>query len=205
MGYDYDQTHDNIIKSAREQFIKKGFSGASIRQICKDAGVTNGAFYAHFDSKEDLFATLVGPTVRGIRKLYEGENQTYMDMDPSADFKTILEQTFTSNRVFIRYVYENADIFKLLLTAAAGTEYEDFADKFAREEAANTKEFFKTFSSYTDNAEKLSEEIIRHISILVVSTLFDGLLEGKTEDEVVRESDLVSEFCLAGLKHILDI
>ena len=34
------------------EFLDKGFQGASLRQIVKNAGVTTGAFYGYFSSKE---------------------------------------------------------------------------------------------------------------------------------------------------------
>ena len=40
---------------------EKGFLGASLRQIVKNAGVTTGAFYGYFSSKEALFASIVEP------------------------------------------------------------------------------------------------------------------------------------------------
>ena len=46
MGYDFEKTHKLILESAKNHFAQNGFEGASIRQICKDAGVTNGAFYS---------------------------------------------------------------------------------------------------------------------------------------------------------------
>jgi AcrR family transcriptional regulator len=205
MGYDYDQTHEKIMSSAKEQFMEKGFSKASIRQICQAAGVTNGAFYAHFDSKEDLFTGIVGPVVDGMQNLYDEENSSYMDIRSADDVKRALEQTFSSNRKLIRYLYEHADIFKLILTAGAGTAYEGFVDKLSREEAGNTMEFFKICSSYISNTDKMSEALIEHMSKLVVSSVFDGLLDGKTEDEVVHETEIASQFCLAGIRYFWGI
>ncbi len=43
------------------EFLDKGFQGASLRQIVKNAGVTTGAFYGYFSSKEALFASIVEP------------------------------------------------------------------------------------------------------------------------------------------------
>ncbi len=205
MGYDYDQTHERIIDSATKHFMEKGFSKASIRQICKDAGVTNGAFYAHFESKEDLFASIVGPVVDGMKNLYDEENSTYMDIKSADDVKRALEQTFSSNRKMIRYLYENADVFKLILTAGTGTAYEGFVDTLSREEAGNTIEFFKRCASFISNTDKLSEALIEHMSKFLVSSIFDGLMAGKSEDDVVHETEMASRFCLAGIRHFLDI
>ena len=54
-------TLENILHAALEEFSDKGFLGASLRQIVKKAGVTTGAFYGYFSSKEALFAAIVEP------------------------------------------------------------------------------------------------------------------------------------------------
>lgn len=56
-----EQTTLNLILSAAmKEFLEKGFRAASLRSIVKAAGVTTGAFYGYFKSKEDLFEALVG-------------------------------------------------------------------------------------------------------------------------------------------------
>lgn len=45
-------TLDKIQQAALEEFSEKGFFGASLRQIVKQAGVTTGAFYGYYFSKE---------------------------------------------------------------------------------------------------------------------------------------------------------
>ena len=59
MSRDFQQTHENLLLCAQKHFLEYGFERASIREICKDAHVTNGAFYNHFDDKEALFGALV--------------------------------------------------------------------------------------------------------------------------------------------------
>ena len=54
-------TLNKIQKAVLKEFFDKGFLGASLRQIVKDAGVTTGAFYGYFSSKEALFASIVEP------------------------------------------------------------------------------------------------------------------------------------------------
>lgn len=39
------QTEQKLIKSGREEFLEKGYAKANLRDICKAAGVTTGAFY----------------------------------------------------------------------------------------------------------------------------------------------------------------
>lgn len=59
MPYPKDQkikTRARILKSATELFFRYGFQKVSISQIMKEARMTHGAFYAHFESKEALFS-----------------------------------------------------------------------------------------------------------------------------------------------------
>lgn len=56
MPKDKSETHENILKAARAEFMKNGFEKASIREIAKRAGVTSAALYRHCTDKEDLFS-----------------------------------------------------------------------------------------------------------------------------------------------------
>ena len=50
------ETKNNLLASAKTEFFEKGYMQASLRNICKNAGVTTGAMYFFFEDKEDLFA-----------------------------------------------------------------------------------------------------------------------------------------------------
>ena len=59
-------TLEKIQEAALAEFLDKGFQGTSLRQIVKNAGVTTGAFYGYFSSKEALFNALVGPPATAL-------------------------------------------------------------------------------------------------------------------------------------------
>ena len=44
-----------LVAAARELFVERGFAGTALGAICDRAGVTRGAFYHHFDNKEQIF------------------------------------------------------------------------------------------------------------------------------------------------------
>ncbi|WP_405777394.1 TetR/AcrR family transcriptional regulator [Streptomyces sp. NBC_01538] len=52
-------TRQRIIEAAGRRFKKDGIDGSGVSTLMADAGLTNGAFYAHFASKEDLVANAV--------------------------------------------------------------------------------------------------------------------------------------------------
>ena len=61
---DEKETREKLLASARQEFLEKGYMQASLRSICKNAGVTTGALYFFFQDKEDLFTQLVEPPCR---------------------------------------------------------------------------------------------------------------------------------------------
>lgn len=53
-----DQTRADLLAAGARVFAARGFEGASVDDIARDAGYTKGAVYAHFGSKRDLFLAI---------------------------------------------------------------------------------------------------------------------------------------------------
>ena len=205
MAYDFEQTHERILKSAVEHFKARGFSGASIRQICKDAGVTNGAFYAHFKSKEDLFEKIVEPVLKGLQELYTTENEQYLDIHSAKEANNVLKKTFSSNTLLIHYLYEHAESFSLLLTAGSGTKYDGYLEKLAGYESESTMVFMEKCRPFVKHPENITAGIVKRMSYFAVSSVFDSFLKGMSEEETINEACLASSFCIAGMKNIIGL
>ncbi|MFI6309835.1 TetR family transcriptional regulator [Nocardia fusca] len=60
-------TRRRIIEAAGRRFKRDGLDGSGIATLMKDAGLTNGAFYAHFESKDDLIANAVTDQLDKLR------------------------------------------------------------------------------------------------------------------------------------------
>ena len=56
------QSRERILGSAVRLFTRKGFDKTSIDEVMADARLTRGAFYAHFESKQDLYAQAIAST-----------------------------------------------------------------------------------------------------------------------------------------------
>jgi len=61
-------TRQRILEAAGRRLKRDGIDGAGIATLMADAGLTNGAFYAHFASKDDLVATAVADQLRNQRE-----------------------------------------------------------------------------------------------------------------------------------------
>jgi AcrR family transcriptional regulator len=59
------ETRRRILETAGRRFKQDGIDGCGIAAIMSDAHLTNGAFYAHFTSKDDLVANVIADQMQG--------------------------------------------------------------------------------------------------------------------------------------------
>ncbi len=72
------QTRERLYASADRLFLQHGVDAVSVDAIVEDAGVSKGAFYVHFQSKDELASALIGDYVSKIDMDY----QSYLDRLP---------------------------------------------------------------------------------------------------------------------------
>jgi AcrR family transcriptional regulator len=70
-----EETQRQIIRSAIKLFSAHGYAAASVDMICKDAGISKGAFYHHFESKQALFLALLDGWLTTIDKSIEASRE----------------------------------------------------------------------------------------------------------------------------------
>jgi AcrR family transcriptional regulator len=51
-----EQTRERILRAAARAIRKHGYEGVGVAEVMKDAGLTHGGFYAHFESRDALLA-----------------------------------------------------------------------------------------------------------------------------------------------------
>lgn len=127
---DEKETRKKLLESAKKEFKEKGYHHASLRNICKNAGVTTGALYFFFKDKEDLFTSLVKKPLEEIEQIIgkhykEEQNQAFegdiLEKDVTSDFEVSYE--------LLDIIYQQRDEFILLLTEAEGTSAQKKLDQ----------------------------------------------------------------------------
>lgn len=203
MSYDYDKTHELILKSAMKTFKEIGFRNASIRNICKDAGVTNGAFYSHFESKDDLFAALVSEKLNVFEESYQ--DMCDININSVADVMRMFDMSYSSIETLIHYVYSEQDVFMLILKSSGGSSYENFINDLITEECKNTMLFMNSAKKFMKRPENISERFIRLGASMVINSMFEAFLDGVSEEDNIRETKIASDFCIAGYRELLGL
>jgi AcrR family transcriptional regulator len=54
-----EQSHERILEAAARAVCRDGYAGVGVASVMKEAGLTHGGFYAHFESREALLAAAV--------------------------------------------------------------------------------------------------------------------------------------------------
>ncbi len=66
MQHRSQETRGHILEAATHLFSKSGYDGTSVAEICAATGVSKGAFYHHFPSKQAVFMALLNSYLNGI-------------------------------------------------------------------------------------------------------------------------------------------
>ncbi len=77
------ETKGKIIQAAQDLFSRSGFESASVSEICKLAGISKGAFYHHFPSKQSVFMELLTEWLRGLDKALDALRSNQPDVPQS--------------------------------------------------------------------------------------------------------------------------
>lgn len=80
------KTEQLILQTALTLMRRRGFDKVSVRDICREAGITTGAFYHHFSSKEALFKKGFSPLDLYMERAMAQDDHT----DPSERLRVIL-------------------------------------------------------------------------------------------------------------------
>lgn len=127
------ETRNKLLESARKEFMEKGYMKASLRTICKNAGVTTGALYFFFQDKEDLFESIAKETINNIWQIMQGHYSMERDLaEQGMDTEEIQDShgDMDESVAIIHQMYLHREDILLVLTKAQGTKYENIADKF---------------------------------------------------------------------------
>lgn len=88
------ETINNILQAARTLFVEKNYANVTIADIAAQAGVSTGALYHHFSSKEDVYLQMMHHYLREIR-----ENMKAATKDTTGSCRERLHQ---SNLAFVQ-------------------------------------------------------------------------------------------------------
>ena len=166
-------TLESIEQAAMQEFLEKGFQGASLRQIVKNAGVTTGAFYGYFSSKEALFNALVEPHAAALMGRFMEAQTSFAELPEEEQVSHMGDESGNYVRWMVDYICQHRDPVKLLLTRSEGTSYERFVHNMVEIEVEYTLRYIEVLRHLGKDVPELSNSICH----IIASGMFNGLFE----------------------------
>ena len=131
-------TLDRIHRAAKTEFLEKGYKDASLRNIVKSVGMTTGAFYGYYKSKEELFAALVGEHYAYLLNCFQKAQKEFTDLPHEQQPEVMSEISGACMFDMLHYAYEHLEECKLILCCSEGTKFSRLIDEMVEIEAAAT-------------------------------------------------------------------
>ncbi len=179
-----DATHERIVSVAARAIRRTGYDGTGVADIMKEAGLTHGAFYAHFASREAMLAEAAGRACSESAAVAE-------DVVDSAPPGTAL--TSMLNAYLSKEHLEHAEIGCPL--AALGSETSRQAPEVRRVVTRHIKEMTDLVARQSPDWGQAGAH---ERALVAISTMVGALLLARAVDE----PDLSDRLRNAALKHL---
>jgi len=201
-----DETKEKLLLAGKKEFLEKGFLGASLRNICKNADVTTGALYFFFKDKEDLFNCIVGSFADELssimqqhldaeEKMLNGKDgfssiknptlEKVIAMFESETPDSMADDMLVGQKVF-DLIYDNYDLTILILTKATGTKYEFFVDELIKKSEKHSRVYFNTICSLIKSPTP-SDYCVHWFSHLMVDTYISLFLHVSSKEKALQD------------------
>lgn len=118
-----------LLRAAEAVFVEHGLSAAKVEDITARAGVSKGAFYLHFESKDDCFRQIVEAFVAKLATCIAAPPSGSV-MTPEA-FKSQLAAWHAHDLELLEFCWQNRGLLQMLWTGGGGAHYAYLIDDFA--------------------------------------------------------------------------
>ena len=166
-------TLEKIHSAAKEEFLEKGFLSASLRNIVKTAGVTTGAFYGYFSSKEALFASIVEPHAAAVMGRFMTAQTEFAELPKEQQPEHMGKESEDCISWTIDYMYDHYKDFKILICCSEGTTYERFIDSMVEVEVEYTFRYIEVLKSLGKDVPDIDRELCH----MIANGMFEGFFE----------------------------
>ena len=191
-------TLNKIQQAAIDEFFEKGFRGASLRQIVKHAGVTTGAFYGYFSSKEALFASIVEPHAQAIMANFMEAQLRFADLPKNEQPSHMGIESSSCIDWMVDYICEHRDPIKLLLSKAEGTSYENFVHNIVEVEVEYTLKYMDVLRELGYTVPRLDKTLCHIIASGMFGGIFEVVIHDIPKKQAMRDVGQLRAFYTAG-------
>ena len=192
-----------ILDAAMREFLEKGYQSASLRNIVRTAGVTTGAFYGYYDSKEALFEALVGEHYEFFLNRFRRAQREFTEIPPERQPDNLSSTSGACMYEMLLYAYDHLNEFKLILCGSEGTRFSNLIDEMAKIETKGTHDYLAVLERLGRPAPPIDERL-EHILITgMFNTFFELIIHEMPLEEAKHYLQEMRTFYTAGWMKIM--
>ena len=191
-------TLKKIEQAAMEEFSDKGFLGASLRQIVKKAGVTTGAFYGYFSSKEALFTAIVEPHAAALMGKFMETQTSFAELPDEQQPEHMGVESSDCVHWMVDYICRHREPVKLLLCRSEGTSYEHFVHNMVEVEVEYTLQYMEVLRRLGRDIPVLDKSLCHIIASGMFNGIFEIVIHDMPRKQALQDVDHLRDFYTAG-------
>ena len=196
-------TLEKIQEAAMAEFLDKGFQGASLRQIVKNAGVTTGAFYGYFSSKEALFTAIVEPHATALMGKFMWAQTSFAELPEEEQPQHIGVESRDYVAWMVDYICRHREPVKLLLCCAEGTSYENFIHNMVEVEVESTLRYMGVLRRMGRDIPQMSRSLCHIIASGMFNAIFEVVIHDMPYEQALRDVEQLQTFYTAGWSKLM--
>ncbi|MBN2243123.1 MAG: TetR/AcrR family transcriptional regulator [Acidobacteria bacterium] len=164
-------TRENIINAAMKLFAEKGYAGCTIREICREAGVTKPVLYYHFQGKENLYRELMLDIFDNTRK-----NLLRLSKSCGPIRDRLIEFVSSEFNDCKRDANSIRLVFRMMFSPEEGYPFFNFIEEYVRERAiiAESLSGREEAAAHEADPELFSTALMGMMLIQILEFLFTG-------------------------------
>ena len=194
------ETKERLIVSAKKEFMEKGYMKASLRTICKNAGVTTGALYFFFQDKEDLFASIVEPPFLELIQILDEhleEDEGLVSLKKWRNLQDLYHDHGDLEEGIVHHLYSNYDSFILLLKGAQGSKFENCLNHLVNKLEEDYRGLINDMIKIKPEIQQ-DEYMLHWITHMSIDAFIHLLTLEPDEKKAIEHMELITKYIISG-------
>ncbi len=194
MAKQIEGVSERILRCAKAEFLDKGYTDASLRNIAAAAETSTNSIYVRFKDKEGLFSAIVEPALSVMLERFLKIQEDFCRMDGAAQSKHMAEYADGGTLELVNYMYDHLDEFRLLLDASYGTRFHNFVDELVRIEVEYTYRYMEATGFPAHLSDTVTEKLLHIVTTSRFESIFEVIRHGMSREEAAKYIDLLSHY-----------
>lgn len=196
-------TKEKIREIGKKEFLSKGFKDASLNYIVAEAGFTKGAFYGYYPDKAALFEDLVSEAADGLLEQFRSAQEAHFDLIPAGRTSESRSLSTAYLRVFVHFVYDHFDAFKLVLCCSEGTRYANYVNDLVALEVERSEQYYALLRNRGKLRGRVSQDLHHMITSAYFTAAFETVVHDMPRDKALSYIEELSTFFNSGWDGLL--